>query len=192
VAGNQACASGGATTTLSGTAVPSQIRLRFDSVDGVGNDYLGWYVDNLTASVATLAVASTFGAGCPSSGGCVPTILACGNPSAGNNNFSINLASAQPATIAVLILSTGTTSIPVSLFIPGNTCTLLVPLVVLISPIPVSAGPGCSGAAQVTIPIPCGTPAGIPFNAQWGVVQPGIFPAPNSVSMTPRLQLTTL
>ncbi|MCI0585578.1 MAG: hypothetical protein L0323_01900 [Planctomycetes bacterium] len=191
VAGNQTCAAGGATTTLSSTAVPSQIRLRFDSVDSVGNNYLGWYVDNLSASVSTLAVGGTAGAGCPSSGGCVPTIFACGSPTAGNANFSIGLGNAEPGTLGVLILSAGTTSIPVSLFIPGNTCTLLVPLVVLISPIPVSAGAGCSGSASVTLPVPCGTPAGIPLNAQWGVVQPGIFPAANSVSMTPRLELTT-
>ncbi len=192
VGGNQDCASGGATTTLSGTAVPAQIRLRFDTVDSIGNDYIGWYVDNLSASANTLAVATTFGTGCPSSGGCVPAILACGSPTSGNSNFSIGLGNAQPGTVGVLILSAGTTSIPVSLFIPGNTCTLLVPLVVLLSPIPVSGGVGCTGTASVTLPVPCGTPPGIPLNAQWGVIQPGIFPSALSVSMTPRLELVTM
>ncbi|MGH7151890.1 MAG: hypothetical protein ACREIU_14385, partial [Planctomycetota bacterium] len=174
ISGNQPCGLGGATTTVSGTVIPSQLRLRFDTVDSVGNDYLGWYVDNLSMSVNTLAVANTAGTGCPSSSGCVPSILACGTPTAGGT-FSVGLANAQPGTIGVLILAAGTTSIPVSLFIPGNTCTLLVPLVILISPIPIPAGGGCSGTASIPISVPCGFPAGVPFNAQWAVVQPGIF-----------------
>ncbi len=201
VAGIQACFSPGSFAANSGgsgfsTLVAGgggQLRLRFNTVDSVGNAFLGWYVDNLTLTSQTVALTPTTGAPCPSSGGCGPTISASGLQAVGNSTFAITLGSAQPSTVAVLVLSAGTTSIPISLFIPGNACTLLVPLVVLISPIPVSPGAGCSGTASVPLPIPCGIPAGIGINAQFAVIEPAIFPAsPLSVSMTPRLELTIL
>ncbi|HKB15624.1 MAG TPA: hypothetical protein VKF62_06150, partial [Planctomycetota bacterium] len=60
------------------------------------------------------------------------------------------------------------------------------------SPIPVPAAAGCAGAVSLPISIPCGIPPGVGINAQFAVIQPSIVPAPNSVSMTPRLELTIL
>ena len=201
VTGIQNCGAGGATASFSsggagfGTLVSGgggQIRLRFNTVDGAFNNYLGWYVDNLSLTAQTVNITPTSGAGCPSSGGCIPAISTSGIPAVGNTSFSIDLGNAQPGTLGVLILSASTASIPVSLFIPGNSCTLLVFPTILISPIPVSAGAGCSGAASVPIPIPCAVSPGVTVNAQWAVVQLAILPLPLSVSMTPRIAITTL
>ncbi|MCI0589763.1 MAG: hypothetical protein L0323_23350, partial [Planctomycetes bacterium] len=193
VAGNQPCFSPGSFTANSGGSGFStliaggggQLRLRFNTVDSVGNAYLGWYVDNLTLTSQTVALTPTAGAGCPSSGGCTPTISGSGLPAVGNSSFALVLGNAQPATVAALILSAGVTNVPISLFIPGSACTLLVPLVAVVSPIPVSPGAGCSGTATLPLAIPCGIPAGIGINAQFAVIEPAIFPAsPLSVSMT--------
>ncbi|MGH7149176.1 MAG: hypothetical protein ACREIU_00685, partial [Planctomycetota bacterium] len=200
VVGNQPCFAGGSFSANSGGSGFStliaggggQLRLRFDTVDSVGNSLLGWYVDNLTLTAQTIALTTTFGTACPSSGGCLPTISTSGLAAAGSSSFSIDLGGAQPGTVAALILAAGTTSVPVSLFIPGNTCTLLVPLVIVVSPIPVPPSAGCTGAVSLPIGIPCGVPPGVGINAQFAVIEPGIVPAPLSVSMTPRLELTIL
>ena len=133
-----------------------------------------------------------YGAPCASAGGCTPTISTVGPPLAGTPAFAIALSGAEPATVALLMFGLAPTSIPFGLFVPGSTCTMLAASAVLVGPFPVSPGPGCSGATSVPLPIPAGIPAGSTLYAQFAVIEPGIFPAPGSISMTPGLPITVL
>ncbi len=197
--GNQLCAAGGTATSVSGgpgvdallSTGGGQVRLRFDTVDGVGNAFAGWYVDNLLVSAQVAVATPITPPGCASSGGCVPTISASGLPAVGNTSFAISLAGAQPGTLGVLIIGVAPAVIPLGLILPGNGCILLETLDILISPLPVSAGVGCTGTASVPLPISCGTPIGATAFLQFAVVEVGIYPAPASVSMTPGMAVTT-
>src|SRR5262249_10627224 len=88
---NQICGAGGTTATVSGgtglgnlvTAGGGQLRLRLDTVDGVANTTMGWYVDNLALTTVTFGITPTYGAGCASSGGCTPVISTSGIPAVG-------------------------------------------------------------------------------------------------------------
>ncbi|HKB16380.1 MAG TPA: hypothetical protein VKF62_09955, partial [Planctomycetota bacterium] len=111
---------------------------------------------------------------------------------AGNATFTIALDRAQPGTFALLDLGISTMSIPLSLILPANTCTLLVGPDVSIGPILVSAGAGCTGAAAVVVPIPATAPPGVTVYAQYVVIEPWIFPAPLSISATQGLPITIL
>ncbi|HET6202920.1 MAG TPA: hypothetical protein VFI25_08980 [Planctomycetota bacterium] len=133
-----------------------------------------------------------YGTACMSAGGCTPRIYAIGFPVAGNAAFAIGLDAAQPGTLGALILGFSTTSIPLGLFIPGSACTILASMDVLISPIPVSPGAGCSGTAVVPMPVAAGALPGVTVFAQFAVIQPALFPAPLSVSMTQGLPITVL
>ncbi len=198
--GNPACGAGGiavsATTGGSGFASllangGGEIRLRFTS-DSPPNPLLGWYVDNLSLTAHLVNAAPTYGSACAGSGGCLPTISASGLPAVGSATFAIDLQNAQPGALATLILGPSQIGVPVGLFLPGNPCTVLVTPNDLVGPLPVPAGGGCGGSVSVSIPIPCGLPTGAAVFAQFAVFEPVLFPAANSVSMTPGLSLTTL
>ncbi|MGH7151615.1 MAG: hypothetical protein ACREIU_12995, partial [Planctomycetota bacterium] len=184
LAGNAPCAAGGVGTSVSGgpgvdallSTAGGQVRLRFDTVDGIGNGFAGWYVDNLLVSAQVGVAAPITPPGCASSGGCVPTISASGLPAVGNTSFAVNLEGAEPGTLGVLIIGVAPAFIPLGLILPGNGCILLETLDILISPIPVSAGAGCTGTASVLLPIPCDAPIGATAFLQFAVVEVGIYP----------------
>jgi hypothetical protein len=207
--GNQVCAAGPAAAFVSGTGGPfaplasagtGQFRLRFDTVDGVGNSFLGWVVDNLAVNGHATAATLPSGPSCPGVGGCSPSIGWSGLPYVGNPAFEIRLTGAPPGSFAILVLGLSASSppcafplpFPIGLLVPGNACALAVCPDSILPGFPVSSGPTCGGTSSLVVAIPVSTAGGSLVFAQWFVIDAGSLPSPGALSASPSLLVTIL
>ncbi len=109
-----------------------------------------------------VAATSTYGAGCPGTGGLTPQIGAVGLPTIGNQTFAVSVANGVPASVAIATAGFAPTSLPIA------GCTVLVAPPWY--PLPTVFLDG-AGAGSALLPIPA-TPslAGTLLYAQYLVV----------------------
>jgi hypothetical protein len=207
--GNQTCGTGPGSLLFSASGGPfsplvsagtGQFRLRFDSVDGVANSFLGWVVDNFAVNGRATAAALPIGAPCPGSGGCSPQIAGVGLPYPGNPAFELRLNGGLPGASAILVLGLSTTGppcflslpFPIGVFLPGNTCSLAVCPESILSGFVVSGAALCEGSSSLSVAIPPTAPSGATVFAQWFVIDVTVFPSPATLAASPSLLVTLL
>ncbi|MGH7151443.1 MAG: FG-GAP repeat domain-containing protein, partial [Planctomycetota bacterium] len=135
------------------------------------------------------AGSSTFGAGCPGSGGFVPRITTAGGPpTVGQPNFRVYGSKMLGGTFAVLIFGVSSASwagipLPLNLgFLGLPSCSLLVSADILLPAMSSGSGPG-AGAANRLVPAPSDPSlSGLSVFYQWFVVDPGPLPLPGAMS----------
>jgi ELWxxDGT repeat protein len=113
-------------------------------------------------SNGTIGSVSTFGVGCPGTGGRAPVISAQGRPQLGSSTFGFHLLNGAATSLALLNLSTSAIDVPLS------GCRLYVgPLFTSLPGVPTSA----TGSAFVPLPIPnIASYAGVTLYGQWLVI----------------------
>ena len=110
---------------------------------------------------------SPFGSPCPGPLGELPLISTAYGPAhAGNDDFEFRVTDAPATSLAVLVISSQLTTMP----IPGAPgCSLYAGLpVLMILPTVTNA----AGVGAVVLPIPCSIPSGAVLAFQWGVYSP--------------------
>jgi FG-GAP repeat protein len=135
------------------------------------------------------AGSSTFGAGCPGSGGFVPRVTTAGGPPApGQPDFRVYGSKMLGGTVAVLILgisSNDWSGVPLPLnlaFLGLPSCSLFVSGEILLPAIASGSGPG-AGAANRLVPAPPDPSlSGLAVFLQWFVVDPGPLALPAAMS----------
>ncbi|HET6204750.1 MAG TPA: FG-GAP-like repeat-containing protein [Planctomycetota bacterium] len=135
------------------------------------------------------AGSSTFGTGCPGSGGFAPRITTAGGlPAVGQPNFRLYGSRMLGGSLVVLIFGVSSTSwvgvpLPLNLgFLGLPSCALFVSADVLLPATASGSGPG-AGAAYRLVPAPP-NPAlsGLSVFYQWFAVDPGPLPLPGAMS----------
>jgi hypothetical protein len=134
---------------------------------------------------------TSFGSGCPGSGGLVPSIGTAGGAatSAGNPAFEITLSNALGGAACDLVVGVGIVPCWLGMALPFNLwsiglpgCTLDVAPEFVVNVLAGGAGPG-GGSAVFSVPIPPSpTLAGERFRFQWYVRDPGPSPFPGAMS----------
>jgi len=150
------------------------IRFAFDTIDSVGNNYLGWYVDNISVTASAAAGVDRYGAGCACAGPCTPKIQTLGGtPALGNGAFEVGVCNALGGSFAALFVGfddpVGTPIKPGCL----SYLDLLLP-VFHVARFPVLPGTGAGeGCATVPLPVPMdmGLVGGM-LAFQWAVLDP--------------------
>ncbi len=132
--------------------------------------------------------ATTYGVGCPGSGGLFPQALTAGGPAAvGNAAFNVVVSGALGGSSAVLILGNSSSSwlgvpLPLNLGFLGLPCSLLASADVLLATTTSGSGPG-TGIDFLPVPIPPNPAlAGGTVYLQWYIVDPGPSLLPGSMS----------
>ena len=135
------------------------------------------------------AGSSTFGAGCPGSGGFTPRITTAGGPPAvGQPNFRVYGSKMLGGTVAVLIFGLSSTSwagipLPLNLgFLGLPSCSLLVSGDILLPAIASGSGPGAGAASRLVPAPPDPSLSGLAVFYQWLAVDPGPFALPAVMS----------
>jgi hypothetical protein len=142
-----------------------KIRFRFDSIDGVSNNYCGWMVDNVRLTNEKCdppcGPASPFQPQIGSTGGM---------PRPGNLAFALTLSAAPPGSPTLLLLGIQKNFISLpALGLPSPGCTVCcAPTFILATP-PTNA----AGNTMVPIPIPPGIAPCASICAQWIVASIG-------------------
>jgi len=142
-----------------------KIRFRFDTIDGVSNNYCGWMVDNVRLTNEKCdppcAAISPFQPQIGSVGGM---------PRPGNGGFALTLSAAPPASPTLLVIGIQKNFLPIpALGLPSPGCTLCCdPMIVLATP-PTNA----AGNVMIPVPIPPGIAPCATVCAQWVVLSLG-------------------
>ncbi|MCI0589917.1 MAG: hypothetical protein L0323_24155 [Planctomycetes bacterium] len=135
------------------------------------------------------AGSSTFGTGCPGSGGFTPRITTAGGPPAvGQPNFRVYGSKMLGGTVAVLVFGLSSTSwagipLPLNLgFLGLPSCSLLVSGDILLPAIASGSGPGAGAASRLVPAPPDPSLSGLAVFYQWLAVDPGPLPLPAVMS----------
>ncbi|MGH7149603.1 MAG: hypothetical protein ACREIU_02835, partial [Planctomycetota bacterium] len=182
-----ACPAGGVASPNSGLddliGQGGRIRFLFNTVTATANDFLGWYVDNVSLEIDQPWIVQTFGTGCPASGTGAPEISTTavtpgGNPNPVSPNAGFGLQAQGFTPGGPVFFAIGGTNAawgslplpaPLGFLGPGAaSCTLYTDVGALLS---VSANG--SGQAILPLPIPSGAGGFTGFSQAFQATAPG-------------------